>query len=300
MSTAFTNLSTAQVDDMVVEAAREFLPLFRMFSIELSADSKVYNNVVKVQLSTDPTVGVKTLGAVGADTGALTGVDVTINTPKQATWKATEGTISAATLPAWWQTQINGGMYGCAKAIIDSALGLVKASAFGNTDADKLVVAPADFGWSDYAALEVKADVKIKRPVGMLLNAYYAGAIRAETSIMQYAATLGQDALASGKVPTVNGITPIKYVGLPDNGENLGGFVFGRAAIAGIVAPYDLINSSGEGDIVERRMITEPDSGLTVVYTVTAQGAGTRIGEIAVMYGVAVGRASDVVRLVTA
>jgi hypothetical protein len=33
---------------------------------------------------------------------------------------------------------------------------------------------------------------------------------------------------------------------------------------------------------------------------VTAQGAGTRIGEIAVMYGVAVGRASDVVRLVSA
>jgi hypothetical protein len=47
-------------------------------------------------------------------------------------------------------------------------------------------------------------------------------------------------------------------------------------------------------------MITEPDTGLTVVYTEKVDAGGTRSGEIAALFGVAVGRAADVVRLVSA
>lgn len=301
MGTTFTNISSAQLDDMVVESARSVLPLFKLFSIALESGPRVNGNVVRVMLNTDPTVGTKTLGTMTTDTGGLTGVDVTINTPLSAGWKATEGSIGVAQLVPWWQAQINGAVYGVAKAVIDAALALFTATNFGNTDADKMVVAPGDFGWADYARFETLADVKIKRTVGMLLNAYYAGAIRAESTIMQYAATLGQNLLATGGVPTLGGqITPVKYVGLPTNSENLGGIAFGKAAVAGIVAPYDLINGPGDGDIVERRIITEPDSGLSLVYTSTATGGGTRSGEIAALVGVAKGDATAAVRLLSA
>jgi hypothetical protein len=299
MATTFTNLTRAQKEDMVVEAARSILPLFNLFSISLDKGSLIKNNVYKVQLSTDPTIGNKTLGSTSTSTGALTGVDVTADTVKEGTWRAVEGEIDGPSFPSFWKAQMSGAVYGCAKAVIDAALGLVTATNYGNTAADKLVVAPADFGWSDFAELETKADIKIKRPIGMLLNAYYAGAIRAEATIMQYAATLGQGLLASGAVPTINGITPVKYTGLPTNSENLGGLVFGRGAIAGVVGAYDPINQAGDGDIVDRFPVVEPNSGLTMLYTETASGGGTRTGEVAVMFGVAKGN-TDIVRLLSA
>ena len=55
----------------------------------------------------------------------------------------------------------------------------------------------------------------------------------------------------------------------------------------------------GDGDIMERRVITDPDSGISAMYTATASGGGTIAGECALLYGVAKGQ-DAVVRLVSA
>jgi hypothetical protein len=75
--------------------------------------------------------------------------------------------------------------------------------------------------------------------------------------------------------------------------------VVGQAAIAiGIAQPSPLM-ASGEGNIVERRIISEPDSGLSVMLTVKADAGGTVSGEVALLFGVAKGQDSAV-RLLSA
>jgi hypothetical protein len=301
MATTFTNLSTAQVDDMIVEALRSVLPTFDMFSMRVDAEPAIVNTVKRVPLSTDPSLATKTPGTFATATGAVTGVDVTLNTFNAAAWDATEGLVSASMMPAFWADKTAAGVYVVAKSIVDAALALVTASNYGNTEgADKLTTAPADFGASDVAILRTLAAKKIKGRVrSMLLNSDYAGAIMGEASILSVFGATGENLLKSGALPNLGGMVTMEYTDLPTNSENLGGVIFGRAAIAAAVSPFDLLNSSGEGNIVERRLITEPDSGLTVVYTEKVDAGGTRSGEIAALFGVAKGQ-NAAVRLVSA
>jgi hypothetical protein len=302
MATTFTNLSTAQVDDMVVGAIRTILPALDMFSLQVLAEPAIVNTVKRVPLSTDPTLVTKTPGTFASTTGALTGVDVTINTFNAGAWDATEGLMSASLMPAYWADKIAGGVYVVAKSIVDAALALVTSGNFGNTEGtDKLTVAVADFGAADVASLRTLAAKKIKgRVKSLMLNSDYAGAISGDSSILSVFGQTGENLLKSGKLPQLGGMISMEYTDLPTNSQSLGGVIFGKAAIAAAVAPFDMLNGSGEGNIVERRMITEPDTGLTVVYTEKVDAGGTRSGEIAALFGVAVGRAADVVRLVSA
>ncbi len=301
MATTFTNLSTAQVDNMVVEAIRTILPALDMFSMRVDAEPAIVNTVKRVPLSTDPTLATKTPGTFATATGALTGVDVTLNTFNAAAWDATEGLIAASQMASYWADKIAGGVYVVAKSIIDAALALVTATNYGDVaNTDKLVVAVADFGAPDVAALRTLAAKKIKgRVKSMMLNSDYAGAIMGEASILSVFSQTGENLLKSGNLPQLGGMTSLEYTDLPTNNQNLGGVIFGKAAIAAAVAPFDILNSSGEGNIVERRLITEPETGLTLVYTEKVDAGGTRSGEIAALFGVAKGQ-NAAVRLVTA
>ena len=74
--------------------------------------------------------------------------------------------------------------------------------------------------------------------------------------------------------------------------------MFSRSISPSSATP-DPLAAAGEGDIVERRIITDPDSGISALFTTTASGGGTIAGEIAILYGVAKGQ-DAVVRLVSA
>jgi hypothetical protein len=109
-----------------------------------------------------------------------------------------------------------------------------------------------------------------------------------ETNLSLIFATAGgNNALATGVLPQLIGMNTMAYAALPSNSQSLGGVVLGKAAIGAAVAPPDQLAASGEGDIVERRIITEPESGISVLYTMTASGGGTIAGECCLLYGVA-------------
>ena len=57
--------------------------------------------------------------------------------------------------------------------------------------------------------------------------------------------------------------------------------------------------AAGDGNIADRRIITDPDSGISVLYTLKADAGGTLTGECQIYYGLAVGQDS-IVRLVSA
>lgn len=298
MATSFSNLNEAKVDAAVIDAARTALPYIKLFSHVVQAEPAVQNSVIKVPLATDPTVADKTPGAYVTDTGGLTGVSVTLNAFKSAHWVATEGSIGADVFESWWLSQIRGGVKALIKNIIDRAFALVTSTNYGDTDADKLSVAVADFGQGSLAQLWAKGAAKIKdQQRSIILNTEYAAQLYGSSNLALVYASAGENFLQSGRLPRFIDLDVVHYADLPGNGENLGGAVFAPSAIAVAVAPPSLLLASGEGDIVERRIIQDPDSGLSVVYTVAASGSGIKHGEVSLLSGVAVGR-NAVVRLV--
>lgn len=300
MASTISNINTALVDERVVEALKSILPLFSAFSYQIELNDAIASDVVRVPLAVDPTVATKTPGTFLTATGSLTGVDVTVNNFRGAAWDATEGTMRPSLLPGYWADKAAGAVYGVAKDVIDTALALVTAANFGNTAADKMVVAPADFGQADAAEAWKLATKKIKRQgKTMLLNTDYASALFGGSQLALIYAQAGENFIKSGMLPQFLGLNQMHYNDLPANSENLGGAVIGRAALAVALVRPSMLMAAGEGNIVDRRVITEPDSGLSALYTMKADAGGTISGEICLQFGVAKGQDS-VVRIVGA
>lgn len=301
MATTISTINESLVDQKVVAALRYFLPMLKAFSYRVESEGKIQNDIVFVPIATDPTAQSKTNGTrVGAN-GTLAGQSVTLSNHYAAGWDATEGSIAPPLFGNYWSDKAAGAVYALAKQVVDASLAVITAANFGSTEGiDKLTVAAADFGANDLAKLWQYGATKIKqREISLGLNAAYAAALLGETSLAQVFATGGTNFIATGVLPTLIGMNTWAYPAFPANGENLGGAVFGRAAILVGVAPVAPLAAAGEGNIVERRIITEPDSGISVLYTMTADGAGVVNGECELLYGVAKGQ-DAVVRLLSA
>jgi hypothetical protein len=301
MATTISTVNQALVDSKVVAALRSVLPMLNAFSLRVAFDGpKVVNDVAYVPFSTDPTGGTKTAGTIKSSSGTLAGTAVTLDTLYGAGWDAKEGQISAALFPSFWADKAAGGVYVCAKAVVDAALALVTLGNFGDTAADKVVCAAADFGQSDLADLWAKAEVKIKqrqRSFGM--GPSIAGALFGESNLALTYANTGTNFVQTGVVPQLLGMSSWCYGAFPANSQNLLAAVFGKAAICAAVTNVDPLANAGEGNIVERRVITDPDSGISALYTMTADGGGLVAGEVAILFGVAKGQ-DAVVRVVSA
>ncbi len=300
MATTVSSVNEALVDQKVVEALRYILPMLEAFSFGVTSEGKIKDDSVYVPVATDPTVGTKTAGTLVTATGSLVGTQVTLDTFEGAGWQFTEGSVSARLFETAWADKTAGAVYAMAKQIVDAALALVTAANYGDTDADKLAVAPADFGASDLSELWKLAETKIKqrqRSFGM--NAAYAAALLGNSNLALVFANSGTNFIQTGIVPQLMGMRSWAYGSFPSNSQNLGGAIFGKAAIAVGAAPPSQLLESGMGDVVERRFITEPDSGITVQYTMAVDAGGALKGEIACLYGVK--KVQDaIVRLVSA
>lgn len=299
MST-FTNINSAMVDERIVEALRSVRIGLDMVSHKVEDTEKQINNVVRVSLATDPTVGDKTAGTMGTATGSLVGVDVTLNKFRQAAWDAIEGEISPSQLPQYWADKAAGAVINLGHDVLATAFALVTAANYSNADADKLVSAPASFMQEDLGLLWTRASKKIKgQQKTFVMNADYAGAILSQPGLGLVFATTGDAMVKTGQIPLLMGMGVAQYNELPDNSESLGGFVIGKAAIAVAIAQPGFFLASGQGNIVDRRAITDPESGLSCTYTVTADGGGKMNGEVSILFGVAKAQ-NSIVRLVSA
>jgi hypothetical protein len=273
--------------------------MLNLFSIKIDSKPQVLNNSTYVPIETDPSLAVKTPGTFATATGALAGTQVTYDTPKAAGWEATEGSFPSELLAEYWQKKIRGGVYVLAKSVIDAAFGLVTSGNYSNAEGtDKLTSAIADFGVDDMANLRTYGVTKIKDGLSaIIVNSQVAGRMFYLASGMYN--PVQNEMYTTGKLPRQVGIDTYEYTGLPANGEGLVGMVIGKSAICAAVSYFDPLMTAGDGNIVNRSVITEPSSGLSVLYTEKADAGGTLSGEVQLLFGVAKGR-DAIVRLVTA
>lgn len=300
MASTISSINNALVDARVVPALRSLLPILNMFSYGIEQGEKIVNDVVYVPIATDPSKATKTAGTMLTASGALAGTTVKLDTFEGAAWDATEGTMRSELFSQYWADKAAGAVYVTAKSAIDTALALVTASNFGNTTNDKVVVAAADFGQNDLASLWQKGTTKIKRQQkNVMLNTAYAASLFGNSALATIFASAGNNFISSGTIPGFIGMNVAHYQDLPSNSENLGGVVLGRAALLIALARPSMLIEAGEGNVVDRRIIQDPDSGISCMYTVKADAGGTVTGEVCLLYGVAKGQ-DAAVRLVSA
>ena len=300
MATTISGINEALVDQRIVEALRHVLPLIKKFSYIIDEQDRIASDTVYVPAATDPTVGDKTAGTFVTATGTLAGTVVTFNKFRGAGWDAVEGTMRASLLPQYWADKAAGAVYGVAKDVIDTLLALITAANYSNVEGtDKITVPAADFGQQDMARLWAVATKKIKRQKKLLmLGTDYAAAVFGDSNLALINATAGKADLTTANLPNFLDIEQAIYPDFPTTG-NLGGAVIGAASMAVALCNPSGFLKSGDGNVLERRVITDPDSGLSAMYTVKADAGGTLSGEVAMQFGV--GKIQDsVVRLVSA
>jgi hypothetical protein len=199
--------------------------------------------------------------------------------------------MSPSLFPAFWADKAAGGVAALGKQVVDAALALVTETNYGNTPGtDKLVVAYADYGLSDLTTLWQYAIAKIKgQRMSYGMNPPSAGAIFGESTIANCFAYGGTNFVQTGTVPQLLGMNTWMYGDFPTNSQNLAGAIFGQAAILVATAPVAALVGA-EGEIIERRIITDPETGISCLYTSSVTGGGKLSGEVELLYGVAKGQ----------
>jgi hypothetical protein len=185
-------------------------------------------------------------------------------------------------------------------ALITDALTLVTKANYSDVEnTDKITQAPANFKQTELGLLIAAAARKIKgtgKSFGM--NPAYWGALLGNPSLGMQLALSGLSPLQTGIIPSFAGLGKTWMLPeFPTNSENLGAAVFGKAAIAVAAGVPSQLIAAGEGNVMDSRVITDPESGISVLYRVKAEGGGTVTGEVSLIYGYAKGQ-DGIVRVV--
>lgn len=302
MPTSFTGLSEAKIDDVIVGSIMSNLPMLDSFSTQLKhPEGLVIGNSYILPVMGGLTVKTKTPGTLVESSGSLDGNNVKATEFKGAAFEAKEGEISADLIEEWWTAQVGEATKAVAQHVVDACLGLVTAANYGSGTGDVVVEPIADFDDDTLVELRSKSRKKLKTtPGAFICNPDVASKmVKLNNLVLLLGMVQGQNILTDGKLPgQALGYKAFEYIDMPENQQHLVGAIIGKNAIAAVAgAPSQLI-SSGDGDVRYRRIVTEPESGLSVQYTEVVQGGGLIKAEIGVVYGVKKVK-NAVVRLVT-
>ena len=303
MATTFTGLSEAQIDDVIIGAIQAMLPYFRAFSTQLDhPEGLVKGNSYIVPIIGNVTVADKTPGTLAGASGGVTGVPVEVDSFKAASFEAVEGVIPARLMATWWPEQIKEAALAVAQSCVDGALGLVTAANYGSGSGDVVTEALADFDIDTLGDIRAKAKAKLKNVPGAFLcgPAIASKLVTMQQIVLALAIADDRNSIADGKIPGgMLGYDAYEYADFPGNSENLVAAVIGRSAIAVAAGAPEQLITSGQGEVAYRRIVEEPDSGLSLQYTEAVFAGGKVTAELGLLFGVAKGQ-NAVVRLVTA
>jgi hypothetical protein len=287
-----TTLTTIVDDVLVIDAIqgalKNALVPINAFSFGIDVNGKAQNDVIRVPVITAGTTEAKTPGTASTSYSGATGTSLTLSNYRCSSCQLNEGAVSARNAGPLFAAMAAESTYVLAKYVIDTALALVTAANYGDTGADKLAVAAADFGQEDLADLMAKAeDKKLGRVRSLLLNASYASRLFGSSSIALLYATGGQNVFASGQLPPVLGMQSYMYSGLPANSENLGGLVCDKGAIGIGMAPTEQLVAAGEGNKIADTVVTDPGSQVVCRYIRMADAdGGYHKGRVELIFGV--------------
>jgi hypothetical protein len=222
-------------------------------------------DIIRVPVMGAATATTRVLGAAGASGGSGTVVPITLADPLSAQWD----TIDGATKHGTFEALAIEHTYALAKSALDAIFAVVTATNFGDTAADKLTCALADFSIDQLGLAQALAIAKnIGDDKSLVLNGSYASKLVTSGALGLILATNGNDSIKTGILPPLMGMSCYMYSGLSENAESLVGLITGKSAIAAGIAPVMSQAQAGQGDLVFEQILVDPETGIGMTYRV--------------------------------
>jgi len=296
MSNTLATLNGTLIARRILTTLLEEFPLLRLITADFSPETALYNQAIKVQLpsafasATDYHVD---NGYVARD-AEQTEVTLTINKHKHVTYgfNDQERSSTDVLLVERWARN---GAHALGKAMMDDLMALVTVSNFPN---ETILSSTPNRG--DIIAAGTALNGRNVPGIGRfaVLNSTAYGALCQDTTLVANAGSPAET-VRSGQLTDVHGFRTLEYAQLTAGSEFRAGFAGVPEALLIAtrvpVLPEDKARGGGSVEIV-----TEPNTNLSIqVRSWYDYALGKEFRTFTIMYGVAVGQAACLERLVT-
>jgi len=280
----------AVLAESVIQAIRGRLPALSGFSSVFNALEGQAGKAVQV-----PLVGAGVASEFGSG-GYLTGDDATLTaatvTLKHFKYSARFSPLDVKSYGA--QYLVNAFTPTAAVAIAEACLGEVGALITAANYSTNTVTG-ANLSYAEVVGQKAKLDTaKAGDPRSFVLSAGYANDLLTDTNIIGVRG-LESPVIATGKIGQLVGANIYQWTSLPGNGENLLGFAAGADSIAVASGlPYSEIPG------FDMAVATDDQSGLSIQILMGQEQSGFYNVTATLLFGAAKGRATSLVRLLSA
>jgi hypothetical protein len=289
-------VNLAALAEQSLDCLVDVLPRLQVFSTDFSADIASAGESVSTRVATQPT-------SASLATGYAANAQNSTTSAKTVTLGAVTGSVLGFSDAEWSKSNINlydvflkPGINAVANDMIDDVLAVITAANFG---AAAFTGAAAGFDEDDVADIgKVLTDAKVPKGSRSLVlsTAYYNALLKRDAVKLAYAIG-GTEAIRQGIIPNISGFQVLEYTDIPSNSENLVGFACAPQGII-IAARSPAVPANFPGEIMD---VTEPDSGFTLqLRKWYSADDGQYYLSMAAMWGVAVGVAGNLKRIVSA
>lgn len=256
-------LAGTLVTQHVLELLKFTFPILSSISTNLSGEASKLNQTIEVRTVTVPATTDYVPGTGWADSDAVT-VDVPTTMNKQKGVQiGLESDVISSTVRNLFAEFGEAQAYALTKAMVDDLYALFLVANFANYTPSALV----DFGRSALIDVGVALDLRgVHEGIARfaLLNAYYFGAVKKDSAIVQLGAFSKNEIIVNGVLPDVEGFRTIKAANLPTT-ANLVGFAGAKSSLCIAARPdADYTNALPGASYGNSMVVTDPDSGLSV------------------------------------
>lgn len=294
MANSLNGVNLAAIAAQSLDVLLPKLPLLRsVMATDFSSDVATQGESVTTRVATATTA--QDFTAAAADQDATT-------TAKTISLSNYKGTRIAFSDSEWSKSSINlnevfikPAVNGIANAIIDSALALVTNANFGAAGFTGAASAFDADDCADLAATLTSGNVPQDGRFLLINPSYYANLAK-DASVQQAYAYGSPSVILENRIPRVHGLSVFEYTDIPGNSENLVGMCgTNQGLLVATRLPAAPANYPGEIETV-----TDPESGFSLQFRrwYSADDRKYRM-EVGVIYGVAVGVAGNVKRIVS-
>lgn len=293
------------VGNLVVQRSLDLLktefPLLSRVSTDFSDQNAAYGQTIKTRLLTPPAAtDYNTSTGYASSDVTTTDVDVVINAHKAVSITFNVNEL-AGTRRMLFDEQREGMHFSLGEALVSALYALITSGNYTNATTK----AKSSFGRGTLTQMAKALNgVGRKAPKNnrtLLLNGDYFEVLANDSAVVNLATMLDRTLIEQYKIPPIAGFQPFEAIDLPSTG-NLNGFGLSPDAMAVVTRlPNDyssVFPGVSAGGLVST--VTNPDTGVSVMLVqFIDHKLGSATMRVALMYGVAVGRATSGERLIS-
>jgi hypothetical protein len=288
--------SLAQIAQMSLDTLLPKLPMLSMFSTDFSPEVAASGSSVSTRVATAlSSASLATGYATNVQNSTLTAKTITLGDVTGLVVGFTDGEVSKSSINLM-DVFIRPGINAVANDMLDDLFALFTNSNYSGKatvgdaaafDSDKV----ADIA-EDLTDANVPADGRF-----LIVKPSYFTALTKDEAVKAAYSYGGSEVIRQRRINGLAGLNVVEYTDIPNNSENLVG-IAGAKQGAIIAARQPAIPQNFTGDI---ETVTDPDSGFTLqLRQWYSADDGVYYMSMASIWGVAVGNAPNIVRLVSA